>query len=73
METKPIGKSVTVWSNVAVFVATIIPIIIAGMGDLLTTEQALTAATILGTANAVLQIFIRIFMTHSAIERGTGG
>jgi hypothetical protein len=71
---KPFWKSATIWSNIAVFVATTIPIVTAGLGDLLTVEQALTAATVLGMANAMLQVFIRIFMTNSAISgTNTGG
>ena len=69
-------QSKTILSNIVVFVATVIPVITAGLGDLLSTEQTLTVVTILGLANAVLQVFIRVFMTNSAIEKTavtTGG
>lgn len=76
MKTRKWYTSKTIYSNLAVFIATAVPVITAGLGDLLTVEQALTTATILGMANAVLQIFIRVFMTNSAIEKTsatTGG
>ena len=69
MKTRKWYTSKTIWSNVAVALATSIPVITSGMGNLLSTEQALTVATVLGMGNAVMQIIIRTFMTNSAIER----
>ena len=63
-------KSKTIWSNIAVFTAAVVPVVTSQLGDIVSTDTALLVASILGMVNAVLQIAIRVFMTGTPIERG---
>lgn len=71
IQSKQWYRSRAVWTNIAMFVATTIPIISSQAGDVIGTTMALKVATILGLFNAVLQVAIRIFLTDSAIKQTT--
>ena len=68
-------QSVTVWSNIGVFAASVVPIISTQLGDIIGVERSLQIAAVLGLGNAILQVAIRVFLTNAPITpsgEGTG-
>ena len=68
-------QSVTVWSNIGVFTASVVPIISTQLGDIIGVERSLQIAAVLGLGNAILQVAIRVFLTNAPITpsgEGTG-
>jgi hypothetical protein len=64
---KPWYKSATIWSNIGVFFASVVPLISTQLGDIIGVDRALQIAAILGLCNAVLQVGIRVFLTNKPI------
>lgn len=64
-------RSKTVWTNIGVFVASVVPILGSYFSDTIGTELALQIAAAAGVFNTILQIGIRVFVTGEAINRSS--
>lgn len=72
---KPWYKSATIWTNIGVFAASVVPLLSTQLGDIIGVDAALRIAAVLGLANAILQVGIRVFLTTGPIGptgEGTG-
>ncbi len=73
--TKPWYRSATIWTNIGVFAASVVPLLSTQLGDIIGVDRALQIAAVLGLGNAVLQVGIRVFLTSGPIGptgEGTG-
>ena len=68
---KPWYQSVTIWTNIGAFAAAAVPLVSSQLGDVIGVDRALQVSTALGLGNALLQLFIRYFLTSSGIQRGS--
>lgn len=72
---KPWYRSATIWTNIGVFAASVVPLLSTQLGDIIGVDRALQIAAVLGLGNAVLQVGIRVFLTSGPIGptgEGTG-
>lgn len=67
-------RSSAIWTNIAVFVAAVVPLLLAYLSGLpISEDTAGVIAATLGVFNAVLQIGIRVFLTNTGIHTPAGG
>lgn len=66
---KPWYRSATIWSNVALALAMIVPILSAQLGAVVGDDMAFRIAAGAGLINAVVQVIVRVFVTGTPISR----
>ncbi len=66
--TKPWYRSATIWTNIALALAMIVPILSAQLGQIVGDDMALRIAAGAGLLNAVVQVIVRVFFTSTAIS-----
>ena len=68
--TKRWYQSTTIWTNIALALAMIVPILSAQLGQVVGDDMALRIAAGAGMLNAIVQIIVRVFFTSTAIATG---
>ena len=66
---KPWYRSATIWTNVALALAMIVPILSAQLGAVVGHDLALRIAAGAGLLNALVQVIVRVFFTNTALTR----
>ena len=68
--TKRWYQSTAIWTNIALVMAMIVPILSAQLGQVVGDDLAIRIAAGAGMLNAIFQIIIRVFFTSTAIATG---
>ena len=68
--TKRWYQSTAIWTNIALALAMIVPILSAQLGQIVGDDMALRIAASAGLLNAVVQVIVRVFFTSTAIATG---